>query len=100
MRKREQLRRELSAILMDTCEEKQMACRITIGESEACGLSSLEMPTVVSAFQLPTEGVIYFQIEGVAEPMEFDDIPTHDLRVILNELSNQIHCLWQKKRSA
>lgn len=88
MTNREQLRRKLSAILMDTSEESPMKCEIIIGESEACGLSTLEMPTVVSVFQMPTEGIIYFQIEGMDEPMEFDDIPTQDLCTILNELSN------------
>ena len=89
MTKREQLRHQLSSILMDTSEESPMACRITIGESEACGLSSLELPTVVSAFQLPAEGIIYFGFEGVAEPMEFDDMTMNDLLTIWGELSNQ-----------
>lgn len=89
MTKREQLRRSLSAILMDTSEESPMACRITIGECEAVGLSSLELPTVVSAFQLPAEGIIYFWLEGVAEPVEFDDMTMNDLLTIWGELSNQ-----------
>ena len=66
-----------------------MVCEIAIGERDACGLSSLELPTVVRAFQLPAEGIIYFQIYGMQEPMEFDDMGTHDLRVIESALSAQ-----------
>ena len=86
MDEKEQLRRKLSAILMDTSEEKPMECEIAIGEREACGLSSLELPTVVRAFQLPAEGIIYFQIEGMQEPTEFDDLPVHDLQTIYDGL--------------
>lgn len=83
---REQIRHKISAILMDTCEEKPMACNITIGEEQAMGISSLQMPTVTSAFQLPSEGIIYFNIEGYKEPVEFDDLSTYDLNKILKEL--------------
>jgi hypothetical protein len=71
---------------MDTCEEKPMACNIIIGEEQAMGISSLQMPTVTSAFQLPSEGIIYFNIEGYKEPVEFDDLSTYDLNKILKEL--------------
>lgn len=84
---REQLRHKLSAILMDTDEQHPIECNITIGEEEAMGISSLELPTIISAFQLPSEGIIYFNIEGLKEPIEFDDIHKKDLIKILNALN-------------
>ena len=83
---REQIRHKISAILMDTCEEKPMPCNIIIGEEQTMGLSSLQMPVVTSAFQLPSEGIIYFNIEGYKDPVEFDDLSTYDLNKILKEL--------------
>lgn len=87
---KEQLRHKLSAILMDTCEEKPMHCNIVIGEEQAMGLSSLLMPIVTGAFQLPSEGIIYFNIQGFNEPVEFDDMHKKDLILIYNALSNDI----------
>lgn len=84
---REQLRHRLSAILMDTDEQHPIECNITIGEEEAMGISSLKLPTITSAFQLPSEGIIYFNIEGLKEPIEFDDIHKKDLIKILNALN-------------
>ena len=84
--RRETLRHKLSAILMDTCEEKPIHCNIIIGEEQAMGLSSLQMPTIISAFQLPSEGIIYFNIEGFHEPVEFDDLYIKDLMKIFEEL--------------
>lgn len=85
---KEQLRHKLSAILMDTCEEKPMHCNIVIGEEQAMGLSSLQMPIVTGAFQIPSEGIIYFNIQGFNEPVEFDDMHKKDLIKIYNVLSN------------
>ena len=86
---KEQLRHKLSAILMDTCEEKPMHCNIVIGEEQAMGLSSLQMPIVTGAFQLPSEGIIYFNIQGFNEPVEFDDMHKKDLIKILNALKTE-----------
>ena len=83
---REEMRHKLSAILMDTCEEKPMMCNIIIGESEAMGLSSLELPVVKSMFQQPSEGIIWFNIDGCEEPIEFDDMPLEDIEDILNSI--------------
>lgn len=73
---------------MYTSEEEPMKCHIIIGENEAFGLSTLQMTTVVSAFQVPGDGTIWFQIEGCKEPSDFDDMSMQDLRTIANELSN------------
>jgi len=82
---RKQLRKKFSALLMDTSEEKPLECNIPFGDSY--GLSTLELPTVVSMFQIPTEGIIYFQIEGVQYPMEFDEFSVEDLKEILKSLA-------------
>ena len=83
--KREQLRKKFSALLMNTSEEKPLECNIPFGDSY--GLSTLELPTVTSMFQIPTEGIIYFQIEGVQYPMEFDEFSNEDLKEILKSLT-------------
>ena len=87
---REEIRHKLSALLMDTCEEKPIHCNIPIGEDEAMGLSSLELPVVTSIFQQPSEGIIWFKIEDYVEPIEFDDMNTLDLEIILNVLPDFI----------
>ena len=83
--KREQLRKKFSALLMDTSEEKPLECNIPFGDSY--GLSTLELPTVIGMFQIPTEGIIYFKIEGVQYPMEFDEFSNEDLKEILKSLT-------------
>lgn len=82
---REQLRRKFSALLMDTSEDKPLECNIPFGDSY--GLSTLELLTVIGMFQIPTEGIIYFQIEGVQYPMEFDEFSNEDLKEILKSLT-------------
>lgn len=83
--KREQLRKKFSALLMDTSEDKPLECNIPFEDSY--GLSTLELPTVIGMFQIPTEGIIYFQIEGVQYPMEFDEFSDEDLKEILKSLT-------------
>lgn len=55
---KEELRHNLS-LLMDTNINNPINCDIIIGEKEAIGLSSLEMPRIISIFQEPFEGIIY-----------------------------------------
>ena len=85
--KREQLRKKFSSILMDTSEENPLECYIPFGDSY--GLSTLQLPTVTSMFQIPNEGIIYFQIEGVQYPMEFDEFSNAELKEILKFLTNE-----------
>lgn len=70
---KEELRHNLS-LLMDTNINNPINCDIIIGEKEAIGLSSLEMPRIISIFQEPSEGIIQFQIEGADKLIEFYDI--------------------------
>ena len=85
---REILRRHFSALLMETDNENHLKCDIIIGENDAVGLSTLQMPRVVGAFQDPKEGIICFYIEGDCI-VEFDDMGTDDLINILNTLKVQ-----------
>lgn len=82
---REDLRHALSAILMDTSEENPLETDIVIGENSYCG-STLDLPRIISCWQHPTEGWIYFQIEGAGVPTDFDDMLTVDLIHIYEEL--------------
>ena len=75
---KEQIRHKLSAILMDTDEQHPMECNIIL-DSEAMGLCTSQMPNITSAFQLPTEGIIYFNIEGYEAPVEYDNLLKEDV---------------------
>lgn len=84
---KERIRHAVSAILIDTSEEHQMPCDIPIGEDEAVGVGSLELPRIVSCWQHPTEGLITFIIEGYGA-VDFDDpmFTISDLKGILSGL--------------
>ena len=84
----EELRHKLSALLMDTSEEHPIECNITIMENnaETCGLSSNELPLVTSVFQ-DSEGIIWFNICGMSEPIEFDDLDLEDIQTVYDKLS-------------
>jgi hypothetical protein len=84
--KREQIRRKLSALLMDTDEQHPMECYYVVGDAYSCGLSTLLMPTIVSMFQEPSEGIIWFQFEGEQGLREFDDMIRSDLNELLEQL--------------
>lgn len=79
---RENIRRKLSAILMDTKEEHPLDCNILIGQDEVFGLSSLQMPKIIRLFQQPSEGIIWAVIEGYEQPVEFDDLTDDDVKNI------------------
>ena len=96
---REEIRHKISLLLNDTDEEHPLSCDIIVGEYEAQGLSSLELPNIVKAFEMPGDGTIWFYENGAKELNEngeledhwsnFDDYDIHDLRVILEELQNK-----------
>ena len=71
---------------MDTNEQQPMQCRYVVGDAYSWGLSTLEMPTITSMFQEPSEGIIWLQFEGEQEPREFDDMEKSDLEELLNDL--------------
>lgn len=64
---REMLRRRLSPLLSGTSEENPMkVSSVIIGEEEACGLSSLELPEIEEVF-LFEDGTMWFHIYGEIE---------------------------------
>lgn len=93
---RADLRRALSAILMNTDEEHPMDMYIALEFPDTYGMSSLEMPHIVKAWQHPTEGWIYFLEEGGDYPLDFDSYDTKNLIHIFEELSAE-HPIEVKK---
>ena len=87
----EDIRHELSALVMDTTEKHPLECYIPIDTAESQGLSTLELPTIVAIFQ-DCEGIIWFKMEGCAEPMEFDDLTLEEVKNILIEVKNLKIC--------
>ena len=83
---REDIRHKISTILNGTSEEKPLKIDIIIGDSYSCGLSSLEMPNVISAFEMEGDGTIWFKIDGESDWRNFDDFVTDDLRIILKDI--------------
>jgi hypothetical protein len=94
---REEMRKKMSALLMDTNEKEGLLLDVVIGESEAEGLgySTNDLPRVRAAFQLPSEGIIYFVIYGADEPMEFDDMNDDDLEALYEPMENA--SFWDDK---
>ena len=86
---RNELRRALSAILMDTDEEHPMKVDITLDEDRFCGLSSLELPHISRMWQDPSEGWIYFDMDGYGDAIDFDFLWTTELIQIFEELSSE-----------
>lgn len=84
----EAIRQNLSRLLMDTNENNKIDCDIIL-ESEAMGLSDLEKTNIISAWQEPTEGTIWFNIYGYEGEINLDDIALEDQVIIVNELDAQ-----------
>lgn len=85
---KEDIRHQISAYLMHTSESKAMPLDVIIGEDDAVGLSTLEMPHVTSGFQ-DGEGIIWFRIYGYSEPVEFDTLTLSDVKNILEFFKNR-----------
>ena len=80
----EDLRHEISHILIDTDEDNPMHCDIVVGETDAQGLSSLELPRIDKCYQM-NDGTMWFHIEGTPEDdwKDFDYFVVEDMRNIL-----------------
>ncbi len=85
---KEDIRHQISAYLMHTSESKAMFMDVIIGEDDAVGLSTLEMPHITSGFQ-DGEGIIWFRIYGYSEPVEFDTLTLSDVKNILEFFKNR-----------
>ena len=82
----ESYRKILSKKLMDTNEENQLKVYIPLENDESFGLSTLQLPTIISMWQHPSEGIIYFKFEGQNDYVEFDDMELEYLDQIIKEL--------------
>ena len=79
---REMLRRRLSPLLSGTSEEDPMKVFVTIGEEEACGFGSLELPEIEEVF-LFEDGTMWFHIYGGREAdgtKTWEDIDTLSIK--------------------
>lgn len=85
---KEQIRKEISKYLIDTDEHHPLPLVDIILESGAQGLSTLEMLSIESVFQIPGEGIIYVNIEYCEEPIEIEDLSKKDMQKILDYLDN------------
>jgi len=84
---REPIRHRISRICShnDADEQYPYPCNILISQHKFCGLKPLETARVVGVF-MDYEGIIYFNIDGLDGPIEFDEMWTDDLQVINVEL--------------
>jgi len=57
-----------------------------IGEEEALGVSSLELPTVIGAFLDSPGNSVCFRIDGLKDPIDCQDLSEEDLAKILEAL--------------
>lgn len=83
---REEIHHYLSSVLMDTDEEHPKCVDITLDTNRYSGLSTLVMPHVSKCWQHPTEGWIYFKIDMYDIPIDFYDMDTEELIIILEEI--------------
>lgn len=90
---RECLRHRISSLLMDTSESNPINIEVVIGDRNAVGMSSLQMSRVIKAFQLPSEGIIYFVLQDQKDPVEFDDpmFSINDLIDIAEDIEYEIN---------
>lgn len=86
---RENIRHRLSAILFanNATEEKPLSFEHPLGEhrEENCGLSSLNLPWITSIFEFE-DGTIWFNVDGLADAVNFDDVETADLVDIITAI--------------
>lgn len=82
---RESVRHYLSRCLMDTSEENRKEVYIPL-EHGAVGLSTLEMPTIVSIWQHPSEGIICVRYEFSDEDIDLDDLSMEDIIQIARDI--------------
>lgn len=87
---KERLRKEISKFLIDTDENHPLKCNVIIGEDEAFGLSSLQLPRICELFQIPGEGIIYYKLEGTNDFEEIETLTKSDLTNVLNYLEENV----------
>lgn len=80
------IRNYMSRILEDNkaTEENPIPCRIIL-EQNACGISFLELPHIVSIFQ-DSEGIIWCNTNWYSEPVDFSELSTDCQMDIVREI--------------
>lgn len=90
---REILRHRLSPLLSGTSEESPKEVDVTIGEEEAVGLSSLELPVIDGVF-LFEDGTMWYHIKNAVDCYgdklweDIDNLDIADLRSLVLSLEN------------
>lgn len=82
------VRQTISKLLMDTSEENPKECHITLESPEDCGLSSLQLPTIIKAWQNPTEGWITFEFIGNYRK-GFEELDIYEMLQVLKGLEDE-----------
>ena len=79
------LRKSFLDALAGFSRESPLCLDAIVGEEEACGLSSLELPVVEAAW---TDGddTLWFRIYGYGAPMELAGLPPRDASNLLSEI--------------
>ncbi len=90
MEQKEVVRKEISKFLIDTDENHPLKCNVIIGEDDAFGLSSLQLPRICELFQIPGEGIIYYKLEGTNDFEEIETLTKSDLTNVLNYLEENV----------
>ena len=89
---KECIRHRLSALLTEYDEEHPLEVECTFGDEDACGLSSLQLPSITKAFQCIPDGTIWFGVEGCVDYYEMDEpmFSLHDLIEILDSIELEV----------
>ena len=82
--RREEIRHEMSALLMGHTEVNPLYVGITLVGGSPFGLSTNDMLVVSVVFE--DSDIIWFGIEGYSKYVEFDDMALVDLENILEEI--------------
>lgn len=83
MTNHERLKNRLSRILTGTDRDHPMEFYAVIGEEEALGVSSLELPIVTGAFLDSPGNSVCFRLDGLKDPIDCQDLSEEDLAKIL-----------------
>ena len=86
----EDLRHKISAVISAFYGDEEHPINfdhpIIVGEEEAQGLSSLQLPHVIGMFH-DSEGIIWFNLQYCDEPLEFDKFSLKEITDIWGEVS-------------
>ncbi len=86
MTNHERLKNRLIKVLTGTDRNHLKGCNVIIGEKEAFGVSSLELPVVIGAFLDSPGDNVCFRLDGLEDPVGCQDLPEEDLVKILEAL--------------